>query len=136
MSEVYVTEPTPLPMSGNMLAEAISQVEMDAWVRVIKKRKARWVTLPRDELLAILQVPLSSEEKSSTSLEDLCKTLEWLLNRNFSWSINRKLPPHKRRASWECVQGLLHKLDEANNRRNIENGTLNTKLLLLSSDFL
>lgn len=136
MSEVHATDPAPLPMSRNTLAEAISQTEMDAWVRVINKRRAEWTKLPRDELLAILQVPLSSEKQSPPSLEDLGKILELLLNRNFSRSIDRKVPPDKRRASWECVQLLLHKLDEANNRRNIESGSLNTKLHLFSSDVL
>ena len=127
-SQAYVTELMPWPMSGNMLANAISLVEMNTWARVIKKRRAEWIMLPRDELLSILKIPLSSKEKSSPSMEDLCRTLEWVLIRNFSQSINRKFPPHKRRASLKRLERLLRKLDEAHERRNTENWSLNTKL--------
>jgi hypothetical protein len=117
---------TPLTMSEKTSEDAISQTEMDVWSRVMRKRRAEWMTLPRKELLAILS--LSTEEQSPPLAEDLFQSLEWLLNKTFSQSIDRKVRPHKRRAAWVCLKGILQKLDEAKNRTNMENGIWNTEL--------
>jgi hypothetical protein len=108
--------------------ESISQNEMDAWSRVINKRKAEWKTLPPNELLAIIHDPWSREQ-SPPQIEDPSERAEWLMRSIFSLSINRKVPPDKRRASWACMQNVLSKLDEAcSKNRNTENGYLNTEL--------
>lgn len=119
--------PHAVIMSENT-PESISQNEMDAWSRVINKRKAEWKTLPPNKLLAIIHDPWSREQ-SPPQIEDPSERAEWLMRSIFSLSINRKVPPDKRRASWACMQNVLAQLDEAcSKNRNTENGYLNMEL--------
>jgi hypothetical protein len=111
-------------MSGNA-PESIPQNEMDAWSRVIKKRRAEWKTLPPNELMAIIHDPLSREQ-SSPSLEHPSEQAEWLLRSTFSRSIDRRVSPDKRRASLSSLYSTLSKLDDACSKsKNMEIGSLN-----------
>jgi hypothetical protein len=111
-------------MSGNA-PESISQNEMDAWSRVINKRRAEWKTLPPNELMAIIHDPLSREQ-SPPPLEHPSEQAEWLLRRTFSRSIDRRVSPDKRRASLSSLYSTLSKLDDAcSKNRNMEIASLN-----------
>lgn len=125
----HVMDTTPLTMSEKTSAAgAISLTEMDAWSRVMRKRRAGWMKLPPYELLAILSLSSTKEEQSPLSPEELCKSLEWLLNKNFCQSIDRQVPARKRRAAWVRLKKILHQLEEAKNRANIETGIWNTEI--------
>jgi len=91
----------------------MSEKDQRVWARMIGKRKEEWKSLPRSELVLIVQ-PFLNSEPSPPVYEDPWERTEWLLKRYFRQSVDRTLAPDTRRASWERLNTLLQLLDGKN----------------------
>ena len=88
----------------------MSEKDLKIWARMAGKRKEEWKSLPRSELVAIIQ-PLWNSEPSPPVFEDPWERTEWLLKKYFRQSVDRKLSADTLRVSWERLNNLLNNLD-------------------------
>lgn len=88
----------------------LPEKDQKVWARMIGRRKQEWQSLPKSELVAIIE-PMWNSESTPPVYEDPWERVEYLLKRYFRQSIDRNLSPDTRRSAWDSLNLLLQKLD-------------------------